>query len=128
MTSKNGSRKRSILQNPLDENYHLEGKTQKKKQINYRKKQKEELEHLQEECKRIEKENKQLLIKEAILMTKSKLYRKQLKYFQDFLTSAISLANRTSSSKSINHLEEMGMGQFDTKGYDFILEDQKFDC
>ncbi|KAJ3450721.1 hypothetical protein M0812_06907 [Anaeramoeba flamelloides] len=127
MTSKNGSRKRSILQNPLDENYQVKGKT-KKKQINYRKKQKEELGELEEECKRLEKENKQFLIKEAILMTKSKLYRKQLKYFQDFLTSAISLANRTSSNMPLNHLEDMGMGQFDTKGYDFILEDQKFDC
>ncbi|KAJ6242706.1 hypothetical protein M0813_02554 [Anaeramoeba flamelloides] len=97
----------------------------KQTKVNYRKKQRDQLQILEEQVEELEKKNREFLIKESILKTKAKIYKKQLKYFQDFMQNALSLATRSSSQ--VNTMPFSMNNDNITNNLDFdLLEDQKF--
>ncbi|KAJ3427210.1 hypothetical protein M0812_26790 [Anaeramoeba flamelloides] len=97
----------------------------KQTKVNYRKKQRDQLQILEEQVEELEKKNREFLIKESILKTKAKIYKKQLKYFQDFMQNALSLATRSSSQ--VNTMPFSMKNDSITNNLDFdLLEDQKF--
>ncbi|KAJ6251991.1 b-zip transcription factor (eurofung) [Anaeramoeba flamelloides] len=97
----------------------------KQTKVNYRKKQQDQLQILEEQVKELEKKNREFLVKEAILKTKSKIYKKQLKYFQDFMQNALSLATRSSSQASTIPFSMNNDSITNNLDFD-LLEDQKF--
>ncbi|KAJ3436360.1 hypothetical protein M0812_18417 [Anaeramoeba flamelloides] len=99
---------------------------QTKTKTNYRKKQRDQLETLEKQIEKLEQVNREFLVKEAILKTKAKIYKKQLKYFQDFMQNALSLATRSSSKPTIFPHTPNTFNLSNGLNFD-ILEDQKFD-
>ncbi|KAJ6226917.1 hypothetical protein M0813_10454 [Anaeramoeba flamelloides] len=99
--------------------------TNKRNKVNYRKKQRDQLQILEEQVKDLEKQNREFLIKESILKTKAKIYKKQLKYFQDFMQNALSLATRSSSQVNSVPFPVNNYNLGNNLDFD-LLEDQKF--
>ncbi|KAJ3441076.1 hypothetical protein M0813_04928 [Anaeramoeba flamelloides] len=99
--------------------------TNKRNKVNYRKKQRDQLQILEDQVKDLEKQNREFLIKESILKTKAKIYKKQLKYFQDFMQNALSLATRSSSQVNSMPFPVNNYNLGNTIDFD-LLEDQKF--
>ncbi|KAJ3447242.1 hypothetical protein M0813_23448 [Anaeramoeba flamelloides] len=122
MSTKKTTRKRK----PKKIQEQLPKQTKNNTKTNYRKKQRDQLETLEKQIEKLEQANREFLVKEAILKTKAKIYKKQLKYFQDFMQNALSLATRSSSKSTV--LPHVPNTFNLSNGLNFdLLEDQKFD-